>query len=158
MSHCQPDQSDGSLPSHAQTTEGSPTMRRTTIATILISAAAMLASFAPAAAAKGGTAVTRTAALHGSSSFPNATGLATSKVSSEERELDVEVQHIAGLAGKHVNIFVNGNKWASPLVSSLGRIHVDRNTQRGQAVPPIAAGSTVRVRTLGGTLIASGTF
>ena len=68
------------------------------------------------------------------------------------------MQHIAVLAGKHVNVFVNGNKWASPVVSSLGRIHVDRSTQRGQTVPRISAGSTVRVRTLGGTLIASGTF
>jgi hypothetical protein len=133
-------------------------MRRTSLITVLVAAAALLASFAPAASASGGTATQRSIALHGSSSFPNATGSAVSKVSSEERELDVEVQHIAVLAGKHVNVFVNGNKWASPVVSSLGRIHVDRSTQRGQTVPRISAGSTVRVRTLGGTLIASGTF
>jgi predicted PilT family ATPase len=131
-------------------------MRRTTIITALVVAAALLASFAPAASASGTT--TRTATLRGSVSFPNATGSATSKVSSEERELEVEVQHIKVLAGKHVNIFVNGNKWASPLVSSLGAIHVDRSTQRGQSVPKISSGSTVRVRTLGGTLIAGGRF
>ena len=57
-----------------------------------------------------------------------------------------------------MNVFVNGNKIASPIVSSLGQIHVERNTDRGQSVPTIVNGSTVRVRTLGGTLIASGTF
>jgi len=55
-------------------------------------------------------------------------------------------------------VFVNGSKWASPLVSSLGKIDVGRNTELGQSVPTIKAGSTVRVRTLGGTLIAGGTF
>ena len=133
-------------------------MRRTSIIAALAIAAALLASFAPAASAQGGSTTQRTAALNGSASFPNATGSAVYKASSEERELDVEVQHIAVLAGKHVNIFVNGNKWASPLVGSLGRIHVDRSTQRGQTVPVIKAGSTVRARTLGGMLIAGGTF
>ena len=47
---------------------------------------------------------------------------------------------------------------ATPLVNSLGHFTVNRNTGAGQAVPTIKAGSTVRVRTLGGTLIASGTF
>jgi len=132
-------------------------MRRTTIITALVAAAALLASFAPAASASGST-VTRTAALHGSASFPNATGLATFKTNNDGRELEVEVQHITVLAGKRVNIFVNGSKFASPLVSSLGTVHVDRSTERGQSVPVIKAGSTVRVRTLGGTLIAGGSF
>ena len=133
-------------------------MRRTTIITALVAAAALLASFAPAASASGGSTVTRTAALHGSASFPNATGLATFKTNNDGRELEVEVQHIKVLAGKRINIFVNGNKFASPLVSSLGTVHVDRSTERGQSVPVIKAGSTVRVRTLGGTLIAGGSF
>jgi predicted PilT family ATPase len=131
-------------------------MRRVTIISALIACLALAASMAPAAVASGGT--VRSIALHGSSSFPNATGSAKSKVDGSERELEVEVQHIKVLAGKHVNVFVNGNKWASPLVSSLGTIHVDRSTQNGQSVPTIKSGSTVRVRTLGGTLIAGGTF
>lgn len=132
-------------------------MRRTSLLTPLIAAVALLIAYSPAASASQ-KAVTRQIALHPSASFANATGSATSKTSSEERELDVEVQHIAVLAGKHINVFVNGNKWASPLVGSDGRIHVDRSTQRGQFVPRITSGSTVRVRTLGGTLIVSGTF
>ena len=63
-----------------------------------------------------------------------------------------------GAGRHHVNVFVNGNKLASPLVSSLGTINVNRNTGKGQSVPTIKTGSIVRVRTLGGTLIASGTF
>jgi predicted PilT family ATPase len=132
-------------------------MRRITLISTLIAGLAMMAAIAPVASASGGG-TARTIALHPSVSFPNATGKAVAKVNGSERELEVELQHIRALAGKHVNVFVNGNKWASPLVSSLGAIHVDRSTERGQVVPTIRSGSTVRVRTLGGTLIAGGTF
>jgi hypothetical protein len=133
-------------------------MRRTTVLSALIACLAAVVVIVPTAAASGGATTTRTISLKASVSFPNATGTAVSKTAVGERELDVEVQHIAVLAGKHVNVFVNGLKFASPLVSSLGQIHVDRSTDRGQFVPKIATGSTVRVRTLGGTLIAGGTF
>jgi hypothetical protein len=133
-------------------------MRRTTLISALVACIAFVA-FAPAAFASGGsTTTTRSITLHGSVSFPNATGKAVYKAGGGERELEIEVQHILVLRGKHVNVFVNGNKIASPIVSSLGKIHVDRSTDRGQSVPNIVTGSTVRVRTLGGTLIASGTF
>jgi hypothetical protein len=131
-------------------------MRRTSLIVALVAALAMLATLASAASASSGT--DRQITLHPSVSFPHATGTAHSKTSTEERELDVEAQHLSVLAGKHVNVFVNGNKWASPLVNSLGHISVDRSTQRGQFVPLIKAGSIVRVRTLGGTLIVGGSF
>jgi len=132
-------------------------MRRTTFISVLIACIAMVVVAAPAVSAKGGG-VTRTIALKGSISFPGATGKATSKVNGSERELEIDVQHIRALAGKHVNVNVNGSRLASPLVSSLGHFSVNRNTGAGQHVPVIKAGSTVRIRTLGGTLIASGTF
>ena len=132
-------------------------MRRTPIISALISLVAMAAVLATAAMASGGG-TTRSIALHGSVSFPNATGKAVYKVNGSERELQIEVEHIKALAGKHVNVFVNGNKLASPLVNSFGVARVNRNTDKGQAVPNIQNGSTVRVRTLGGTLIAGGTF
>jgi len=132
-------------------------MRRTSLISALIGCFAVMAVIAPMAAARGGG-VTRTAALHGSVSFPGATGHASSKTSAEERELEVEVQHVRALAGKRVNVFVNGIKWTTPRVSSLGAFNVQRSTERGQRVPRITNGSTVRVRTLGGTLIASGSF
>ena len=43
-------------------------------------------------------------------------------------------------------------------MSSLGRSTSTDSTERGQTVPRITNSSTVRVRTLGGTLIASGSF
>src|SRR4051812_25056638 len=132
-------------------------MRRTPIISALIALVAMTAVLAPAALASGGG-TTRSIALHGSVSFPNATGKAVYKVNGSERELQIEVEHIRALAGKRINVFVNGNKLASPLVNSFGVARVNRNTDRGQFVPTIKIGSTVRVRTLGGTLIASGTF
>ena len=132
-------------------------MRRTPLIAALIALVAFAAVLAPAAMAQGGG-TTRSISLHGSVSFPHATGKAVSKVNGTERELQIEVEHIKVLAGKHVNVFVNGNKLASPTVSSLGIARVNRNTEKGQSVPTIRTGSTVRVRTLGGTLIASGTF
>ena len=132
-------------------------MRRTTLISALIACLAIVAVIAPAASAKGGG-TTRTIALKGSISFPGATGKAVYKVNGSERELEVDLQHIRALAGKHVNVNVNGSRLASPLVSSLGHFTVNRNTGAGQRVPVIKTGSTVRVRTLGGTLVASGTF
>ena len=44
------------------------------------------------------------------------------------------------------------------MVSSLGQVRYERNTGLGQKVPTIKAGSIVRARTLGGTLIAGGSF
>jgi predicted PilT family ATPase len=132
-------------------------MRRTTIISALIACVAMMAAVAPAAVAKGGG-TSRTITLKGSISFPSATGTATSKVNGSERELQIEVQHIKVLAGKHVNVFVNGIKLASPLVNSLGELRVERNSSLGQKVPTIKAGSIVRARTLGGTLIVGGSF
>ena len=131
-------------------------MRRTTLVSLLIACVAM-AVIAPTAMAKGGG-TKHTISLKGSISFPNATGKATSKINGSERELQIEAEHIRVLAGKHVNVFVNGNKLASPVVNGLGHVQVERNTQNGQAVPRIKSGSTVRIRTLGGTLIAGGTF
>ena len=132
-------------------------MRRTTLISALIACLAIVAVIAPAASAKGGG-TTRTIALKGSISFPGATGKAVSKVNGSERELEIDLQHVRALAGKHVNVNVNGRRLASPLVSSLGHFTVNRNTGAGQRVPVIKTGSTVRVRTLGGTLVASGTF
>jgi hypothetical protein len=132
-------------------------MRRTTLISSLIACLAIVAVIAPAASAKGGG-VTHTITLKGSISFPGATGKATSKVNGSERELEVDVQHIRSLAGKRVLVNVNGKTIATPLVGSLGHFSVNRNTGAGQTVPKIKAGSTVRVRTLGGTLIVSGTF
>lgn len=132
--------------------------RTTTIIPALIACVATAAAIAPAAPAKGGGGTVRSIVLHHTAAFPHATGKSTYKVKGSERELQVEVEHIRSLAGKHVNVFVNGAKLASPLVSGLGQLHLDRSTGRGQAVPVVKSGSLVRVRTLAGKLIVTGSY
>jgi hypothetical protein len=132
-------------------------MRRTTFITALIACLALAVAIAPAASAKGGGTV-RSIALKPSVSFPNASGKAVYKVNGSERELEVDVQGIRALAGKRVNVNVNGHLFATPRVNSLGHFTVTHSTSAGQSVPTIKSGSTVRVRTLGGTLVAGGTF
>jgi hypothetical protein len=157
MSRCDRDAARRTMTSHQKRLGRVNTMRRTTFITALIACLALAVAIAPAASAKGGG-TTRTISLKGGVSFPNATGQAVSKVNGSERELEVDVQHIRSLAGKRVNVNVNGHLFATPRVNSLGHFTVNHNTGAGQAVPTIKAGSTVRVRTLGGTLIAGGTF
>jgi hypothetical protein len=132
-------------------------MRRNTFITALIACLALAVAIAPAASAKGGGTV-RSIALKPSVSFPNASGKAVYKVNGSERELEVDVQGIRALAGKRVNVNVNGHLFATPRVNSLGHFTVTHSTSAGQSVPTIKSGSTVRVRTLGGTLVAGGTF
>jgi hypothetical protein len=132
-------------------------MRRNTFITALIACLALAVAIAPAASAKGGGTV-RSIALKPSLSFPNASGKAVYKVNGSERELEVDVQGIRALAGKRVNVNVNGHLFATPRVNSLGHFTVTHSTSAGQSVPTIKSGSTVRVRTLGGTLVAGGTF
>jgi hypothetical protein len=127
-------------------------MRRFTIVTGLAGLLAILATGVAVAA------VNWTIALKPGPVYPTATGNSQYQSQGAQRELQVEVDHLKTLAGKKVNVFVNGSRWASPIVSSLGVAQVDRNTDRGQSVPSVAHGSTVRIRTLGGTLIAAGTY
>ncbi len=127
------------------------------ITTLVVGAVAALSIAVPLAVAQGGGTRTQIA-LHPSAVFPNASGKAVSTVNGTERELQIEVENIQALAGKHVNVFVNGVRLASPVVGSLGVARVNRDTAKGQFVPSIHAGSTVRVRTLAGALIVSGTF
>ncbi|MDX6534290.1 MAG: hypothetical protein QOF68_2034 [Gaiellales bacterium] len=122
---------------------------------MLIAVIAAVAVAAPVAMAKGTVTLIP---LQAGDAYPSATGKAKYKKDGSNRELEVEVQHIRSLAGKRVNVFVNGNKIGSPLVNRFGNANLNRDTQLGQAVPNIVDGSTVRVKTLGGTLIASGTF
>lgn len=54
--------------------------------------------------------------------------------------------------------YSSGSKVGTMRVSSAGRAHREWSTDRGQAVPGATARSTVKVRTGGGTLIASGRY
>jgi hypothetical protein len=124
-------------------------MKRTLIVSLALFAPAALAVAAPAVQAKGGTIV----ALKAASGFPSAKGKAKFQVEGQ-RELEIEVEHVRPLAGRRVNFFVNSTKVGSARVSGLGAAQIDR---RG-AFPAIRAGTRIKVKTAGGTLIVSGRF
>jgi hypothetical protein len=56
-----------------------------------------------------------------------------------------------------VNFFVAGQKIGSAVVSSTGRVHIERETDHGQFVPIASAGSKVSVKH-DGKVIAVGTY
>lgn len=97
-------------------------------------------------------------ALKHSTAFPTATGSAQYQSQPGQRELQIEVEHLARLAGQYVSFYANGAKFGVGKVSSVGTVHIDRNTELGQSVPWIVHGSTVAARTGTGVLIANGQF
>lgn len=111
---------------------------------------------APAAHAKGGDAIR--ISLNGSAQYPNAKGTAKYKAAGGEREFQVELENARALAGKTLNVFVNGTRVGSLRVSALGVGRFSRNTDLGQNVPMISAGSKVQIKTGTGTLVVSGSF
>jgi hypothetical protein len=97
-------------------------------------------------------------ALKHSTAFPTATGGAQYQAQPGQRELQIEVEHLAKLAGKTVTFYANGAKFGVAKVSTTGIAQIDRNTELGQSVPTMLHGSTVAARTSTGVLIASGQF
>jgi serine protease inhibitor ecotin len=104
------------------------------------------------------TAVSKKAVLKGSSAHPAVTGVATWKSQSGERELEVEIQHAKPLKGKTLWVRIGGKLVGKMTVSSLGRARLTRDTAAGQSVPTAVGGKSVKVRTAGGALVASGSF
>jgi hypothetical protein len=126
------------------------------ITTLLAAAALLLAVSVPQVLASGGEG-TRIV-LKSAKAFPAARGSAKFKATAEERELQVEVEHIRRLAGKRVVFVVGGKKVASARVNRFGAAEVNRNSERGQFVPAVRAGTSVKVKTAGGALIVRGSF
>jgi predicted PilT family ATPase len=129
-------------------------MKRITI--LLAAAALVLTVSVPQVLASGGSG-TRIV-LKAAKAFPAAKGSAKFKVAAEERELQVEVEHIRRLAGKRIVIFVGGKKLASAKVNRFGAAEIIRNSERGQFVPAVLTGTSVKVRTARGALIVRGSF
>jgi hypothetical protein len=123
----------------------------------LMALTALLAigAMAPLAQAKG---TVLRANLHGSTAFPAVTGKAVFKQDGNQRELQVEIENANRLAGRQLNVFVAGKKFGTMRVNNLGVARISKNTELGQAVPFVKAGQFVAVRTLTGTLVASGVF
>jgi len=95
------------------------------------------------------------ATLHGSAKFPAVKGNAKFQREDGVRELEAEIQDAQALAGKQVRFRVNGDAVGTATVNSLGRARINR---RGGGVPAVSTGSKITVRTLDGTLVASGRF
>lgn len=90
--------------------------------------------------------------------YPKANGAAQYQSRSGQRDLQVEVQHVRALAGQKVVFSAAGKTLGSAKVSALGQADITRNTELRQAVPSIARGSAVTVRTAAGQMIVSGQF
>ena len=123
------------------------------ITTILAAAALALAVSVPAVLASGGEG-TRIV-LKSAKAFPGAQGSASFKTKAGERELEAELEHVRRLAGKRVTFYVAGKKLGSARVGALGAAHFAR---RNSAVPAVAAGTVVSVKTAAGALIVRGSF
>jgi hypothetical protein len=93
------------------------------------------------------------AALAGSQAHPRARGTALFESGDHGRELHVRLHGVAGLAGRHLVVFVHGTRAGTMTVTSAGFAHLDRH-----GAPACRAGQPVRVRTGSGTLVAAGTF
>jgi hypothetical protein len=129
-------------------------LRSKQITGLVLAVAVALAVAVPTALAAGQARI----ALKPSKSFPAAKGTAKFEAKPGERELQVEVEHIRRLAGKRVVFFVAGVRVGTANVSRLGAAEINRNSERGQRAPLVRAGTKVRVRTAGGTLIVFGSF
>jgi len=126
-------------------------MQRTLLITLVALAVAV-----PAALASGGDGMRIT--LKPAKAFPAAKGSAKFKSKPGERELQVEVEHVRRLAGQRVVILVGGTKLGTAKVSTLGAARVSRKSDLGQRVPPVSAGTVVKVRTSAGKTVVKGSF
>jgi hypothetical protein len=126
------------------------------ITTLLTATALLLTVGVPTVLAKGGEG-TRIV-LKPAKAFTAAKGSAKFKATAEERELQVEVEHVRRLAGKRVVFIVGGKKIASKKVNRFGAAAINRNSQVGQFVPAVGAGTSVQVKTASGVLIVKGSF
>ena len=129
-----------------------PMSRRIAVSAVIALAAALSA---PAQAAFETDYVT---GLKAASQYPSARGDSQYDREGTKREVEVTVTGIRRLAGSRVAVSVSGTRVGTMRVSSAGRAHREWSTSHGQFVPSAGAGSAVKVRTSGGTLIASGRY
>lgn len=125
--------------------------KRIAITIVGVLAAAALVAVPTAGAATN----VHTATLTGSASFPGVNGKAKFQRDDGVRELEAQIEDAKALAGQRVRFRVNGQLVGSATVNSLGTARIRRS---GDVVPPVSAGSTIRVRKLNGVLVASGRF
>jgi hypothetical protein len=130
-------------------------MRLTRWVVVLALSTTTFTALAPAAQA---AEIDLHARLTGSTAFSRATGSSEYDRNTTERDVEVTVRNIAGLAGKSVTVWVSGSKVGTIRVTTAGVAHREWDTERGQFVPIASAGDFVKVRTAGGALIASAKY
>lgn len=122
---------------------------------ILVAVVATAAAIPVAMASSGGRQIVP---LKPTRAFPAAKGKAKFEAKKDERQLEVEVEHIRRLKGQRVTVFVGGAKLGSVRVNAFGAAELERNSERGQLVPPVSAGTKVVVRTARSAAIVAGSF
>jgi hypothetical protein len=96
--------------------------------------------------------------LVGSGAYPRARGSAQYQSQPGQAEFQLEVDHIPALAGQRIVIYVNGARLGAAHVSHRGVAELNQNSELGQRVPAVHAGTRLKVTTSGGVTIASGGF
>lgn len=89
---------------------------------------------------------------------PASEGAAQFQSQPGQSELQFEVNHIGALAGQQLAVYVAGAKIATVKVGRHGVAELGLNSERGQRVPQVGAGTTIKVETTRGVTVASGSF
>lgn len=106
-------------------------------------------------AAVGGTA---RANLVGSVVHPEISGEVTYWADGRQRAFQIVMGGARALHGQILTVVINGRALDAVTVTAFGGVELRRTSCRGQTVPMISRGSTVRVTTAVGVLVASGMF
>ena len=124
----------------------------------LLALAAVAFAALPAGAQASGSGTQLRATLHGSAAFPGADGKARFRDLGGEQELEVEVEDANRLAGTRLRALAGGKQVGTLRINRFGIGSLNLNSDQGDTVPAVKAGTRVRVRTAGGTLVVSGSF
>lgn len=98
------------------------------------------------------------AVLSARSADVGVTGTATYRDAHGQRNIAVELHEAGALRDQRLAVVVNGKVLGQVTVNSSGSATLERAASRGQAVPVIKQGSTIRVITAEGVVAASGRF
>ncbi len=90
--------------------------------------------------------------------FAVAKGKAKYQNAGGEREFQVEVENVRALSGQTLGVFVSGKRVGGARVNRFGEGRLELNSDRGQAVPAVASGTGVKVKTSAGKPVVVGSF
>src|SRR5689334_15890799 len=109
--------------------------------------------------ADGGDVITQVALSGTSINGLTPKGVAEHRANADgSRRFKVEVEDVNLPAGTVLNVSVNGTSIGSLTLSSFHQGELELETEHGQTIPTIGAGTTVVVSTQAGATIVSGTF